>query len=64
MDICMPGIGGYEAMHQIWEFNRDVVIIALTVYGLLGKREKTIKAGCKYYISKPIKKVRVITSAA
>ena len=56
MDIRMPKMGGFEATHQIREFNKEVVIIAQTAYGLLGDREKAIEAGCNDYISKPINK--------
>jgi signal transduction histidine kinase len=56
MDIQMPGMGGYEATKQIREFNKEVIIIAQTAYCLTGDKEKSIKAGCNDYISKPIKK--------
>ncbi|MEX0982571.1 MAG: response regulator [Bacteroidales bacterium] len=54
MDIQMPGMNGYEATRKIREFNKEVVIIAQTAYGLSGDREKAIEAGCNDYISKPI----------
>jgi len=56
MDIQMPEMGGYEATKQIREFNKEVIIIAQTAYGLAGDREKALNAGCNDYISKPIKK--------
>jgi CheY-like chemotaxis protein len=56
MDIRMPLLGGYEATKQIREFNKEVIIIAQTAYGLSGDKEKAIEAGCDDYISKPIKK--------
>jgi signal transduction histidine kinase/ActR/RegA family two-component response regulator len=56
MDIQMPEISGYEATRQIREFNKEVVIIAQTAYGLSGDREKAIEVGCNDYIAKPIKK--------
>ena len=56
MDIKMPGMNGYEATHQIRQFNMEVIIIAQTAYGLLGDREKAIAAGCNDYIKKPILK--------
>jgi CheY-like chemotaxis protein len=31
-----------------------VIIIAQTAYALTGEKEKTIAAGCNYYITKPI----------
>jgi len=55
MDIRMQELNGYEATRQIREFNKDVLIIAQTAYGLTGDREKAIKAGCNDYIAKPIK---------
>ena len=56
MDIKIPGMIGYEAVHLIRQFNKEVVIIAQTAYGLLGDREKAIAAGCNDYIKKPILK--------
>jgi signal transduction histidine kinase len=56
MDIQMPGLNGYDATRQIREFNKDVVIIAQTAFGLSGDREKALKAGCNNYIAKPIGK--------
>jgi len=52
----LPDIDGYEATRQIRQFNKDVVIIAQTAFGLSGDREKAIATGCNDYISKPIKK--------
>jgi PAS domain S-box-containing protein len=60
MDIRMPDMSGYEATRQIREFNREVVIIAQTAYGLIGDREKAIEAGCNDYIAKPIKKSELL----
>jgi len=56
MDIQMPDLNGYEAIRQIRQFNKDVVIIAQTAFGLSGDREKAIEAGCNDYMSKPINK--------
>jgi len=61
MDIRMPKMDGYEATRLIREFNKDVIIIAQTAYGLKGDREKAIEAGCNDYISKPIVKKEFIT---
>ena len=54
MDIRLPEMSGYEATRKIRDFNRNVIIIAQTAYGLSGDREKAIAAGCNDYISKPI----------
>jgi len=57
MDIQMPEMNGYEATRKIREFNKDVVIIAQTAFGLTGDREKSLSAGCNEYITKPINKL-------
>lgn len=56
MDIQMPLLNGLLATEQIRTFNKDVIIIAQTAFGLSGDRDKAIAAGCTDYISKPIKK--------
>ncbi|MBA4409608.1 MAG: hybrid sensor histidine kinase/response regulator [Odoribacter sp.] len=60
MDIQLPEIDGYEATKQIRRFNKEVVIIAQTAYGLSGDREKAIEAECNDYISKPIQKDQLL----
>jgi hypothetical protein len=60
MDIKMPDMDGYEATRQIRLFNQKVVIIAQTAFALTGDREKALEAGCNDYISKPIKKDKII----
>jgi len=61
MDIQMPVMNGYDATRQIRQFNKDVVIIAQTAFGLSGDREKAIEAGCNDYIAKPINKVKLLS---
>jgi signal transduction histidine kinase/CheY-like chemotaxis protein len=61
MDIQMPVMNGYEATRQIRQFNKEVVIIAQTSFGLLGDKEKAIEAGCNDYIAKPIKKDELLS---
>ena len=60
MDIKMPQMNGYEASKQIRTFNKEVIIIAQTAYGLAGDREKAIEAGCNDYISKPINRIELM----
>lgn len=54
MDIKMPIMNGYDATRSIREFNKNVIIIAQTAYGLMGDNQKALDAGCNDYISKPI----------
>jgi PAS domain S-box-containing protein len=60
MDIKMSGMSGYEATRQIRQFNKKVVIIAQTAFGLIDDRQKAIESGCNDYISKPVKKNELI----
>jgi len=57
MDMKMPVMNGYEATFQIRQFNKEVIIIAQTAFGLEGDRKKSIEAGCNDYITKPIKSI-------
>lgn len=54
MDIQLPELNGYEAIEQIRQFNKDVVIIAQTAFAFAGDDEKAMIKGCNDYISKPI----------
>jgi len=54
MDINLGGMNGYEATHQIRQFNNDVVIIAQTAFSLKFDRVMAIEVGCNDYINKPI----------
>ncbi len=56
MDIKMPVMNGYTATREIRKFNKEIIIIAQTAYGLAGDREKATESGCNDYIAKPIKK--------
>lgn len=56
MDIQLPGIDGLETTRRIRqsEAGRDVPIIAVTSYAMIGDREKVLEAGCTAYLEKPI----------
>ncbi|MBI9068207.1 MAG: response regulator, partial [Salinivirgaceae bacterium] len=47
-------MNGYDATQEIRKFNKDVIILAQTAYGLAGDKENAMEAGCDDYISKPI----------
>ncbi|WP_394760122.1 response regulator [Flavobacterium sp.] len=59
MDIKMPIMDGYEASQNIRQFNKEVVIITQTAYGLNGDREKSLDAGFNDYIRKPVNKMEL-----
>jgi len=56
MDMRMPELDGYSATRQIRQFNKEVIIIAQTAFGLNGDRALAISAGCDDYITKPFNK--------
>jgi PAS domain S-box-containing protein len=60
MDVRMPDVDGYEATRQIRQFNKEVIIVAQTAFGLYSDREKALEAGCNDYISKPISQAALI----
>ena len=60
MDINMLVMDGYTATKEIKKFRPELPIIAQTAYAIAGDREKTFEAGCDDYISKPIKKEKLM----
>jgi two-component system, cell cycle response regulator DivK len=56
MDIQLPVLDGYAATRMIREEDslRQVPIIAVTSYAMVGDKEKALEAGCTAYVEKPI----------
>ena len=54
MDKRMPEMDGYEATRQIRQFNKDVVIIALSASQNEEEKEKSVEAGSNYFLFKPV----------
>lgn len=54
MDIRMPIMDGIEATSQIKQIDKDIPIIVQTAFTMSSEKEKSFKAGCDDYISKPI----------
>jgi len=45
MDIKLPEMDGYEATLEIRKFNKDLIIIAQTAFGLMDERTKALESG-------------------
>ncbi len=56
LDIQLPIMDGYAVAREITKSGelRDVPIVAVTSYAMLGDRERVLAAGCVGYIEKPI----------
>lgn len=56
LDIQLPDMNGYEIAHKLKNNpqTKDIPIIAVTSYAMVGDREKTMESGCTGYIEKPI----------
>jgi two-component system cell cycle response regulator DivK len=56
MDIQLPILDGYSATRQIRmeDALKDVPIIAVTSYAMVGDKERAIESGCTAYVEKPI----------
>lgn len=56
MDLQLPGVDGLELTRQLKKRpdTRDIVIIALTAYAMIGDEARAIGAGCDGYVTKPI----------
>jgi len=58
MDINMPEMGGLEAtafIRQNFPEEKQPKIVALTADAIMGKRERYLKSGMDYYLSKPVR---------
>lgn len=56
-DIQLPKIDGYEIIRICKAKNstiRDIPLIAITAYAMVGDRDRILQAGCNGYVSKPI----------
>ncbi|MBF0212352.1 MAG: DUF3365 domain-containing protein [Magnetococcales bacterium] len=65
MDVQMPIMDGYTATRLIraWELENHrprVTIVTLTAHALDGEADRSREAGCDLYVSKPIKKQKLM----
>jgi two-component system cell cycle response regulator DivK len=56
LDIQLPVMDGYEVARRMKSMPelKDIPIVALTSYAMVGDRERILAAGCDGYIEKPI----------
>jgi len=56
LDIQLPGMDGYHVARQLRLENtlKEINIVAVTSYAMMGDKERAFAAGCSGYIEKPI----------
>lgn len=56
LDIQLPEMDGYAVARALRQNHalKDVPIVAVTSYAMVGDRERAMEAGCDAYIEKPI----------
>jgi CheY-like chemotaxis protein len=54
MDMHMPVMNGYEATQTLRQQGFTGLIVAITASAMADDTQKSIQAGCDYFIAKPI----------
>jgi len=61
MDIKMPKMDGLEATRRIRKIDEKIPIIAQTAFAMENDQKMSIEAGCNDYLSKPIRKPKLLS---
>jgi two-component system cell cycle response regulator DivK len=63
LDIQLPEMDGYAVARELMKSQtlRNVPIVAVTSYAMVGDRERILAAGCAGYIEKPINPTTFVT---
>lgn len=60
LDVIMPQADGYEALEDLKSENETANIPVIMVTGMNEDRERSLKAGAGYFLTKPVKAEELI----
>jgi len=60
MDLKMPEVSGIEATRTIRQFDAGVPIIAQTAFVMAEEKEESQRAGCNFFITKPLDRTELM----
>lgn len=55
MDVCLPGMDGYDTTRQVHQIVPGIPVIAQTAYITDQQKAQAMQAGCVNFIAKPTK---------
>jgi two-component system, cell cycle response regulator DivK len=63
LDIQLPDMSGLEVLKKLraMEVGKNIPVIAVTSYAMIGDAKRLLDAGCNGYIEKPIDPMRIIS---
>lgn len=66
MDVQLPGMDGLTATKQLKSdpSTRDIPVLAVTSYAMMGDEARALEAGCTGYVTKPIDKTVFLQAVA
>ncbi|MEI7982363.1 MAG: response regulator [Bacteroidota bacterium] len=64
LDVRLPDASGWNLAREIKAIRPEIAVIAQTAFAMSADRQKSIKAGCDDYISKPIRGAHLLEMLA
>ena len=62
LDLCLPGMSGFELQRQLAEDNFDLPIILMTAHERGDQRRKAVEAGAVAFLNKPFEEADLLNA--